>query len=416
MKDKLTTRTVNALKPHDKLYKVWDTEIKGFFVRVLPTGGKTYCLFYRQDGQGRDYTIGKHGTITADIARDIAKKRMGEIADGKDIQENKKERVRQKDLARYETLGPFIQHKYKPWAESHLKAYQEPLRALNKDFAHLHGRKLSDITKWDMQKWSTEATKRSQKPLKPSSINRRIGILKSLLKRAEEWGVIESSPIAGLKKQKIDDIGKVRFLNEAEEKRLRVALLERQEKQRVDRLQYNKWLAQRDREALPELTEHFTDYLMPIVLLAINTGMRRGEIFSLKWSNVNFSGRLLTVEGGNAKSGMTRHIPLNDEAFAALNAWHNQSDSTDLVFPSPVTGERLENIRKSWAKLMAMSKVDSFRFHDLRHHFASKLVMAGIDLNTVRELLGHSSIDMTLRYAHLAPEHRAAAVAVLNKN
>ena len=82
------------------------------------------------------------------------------------------------------------------------------------------------------------------------------------------------------------------------------------------------------------------------------------------------------------------------------------------VFPG-AEGARLEDIKKGWAPLVKAAKVEAFTFHDLRHTFASKLVMAGVDLNTVRELLGHADLKMTLRYAHLAPEHKAAAVAKL---
>jgi site-specific recombinase XerD len=83
-----------------------------------------------------------------------------------------------------------------------------------------------------------------------------------------------------------------------------------------------------------------------------------------------------------------------------------------LVFPGK-NGERFIHIKKSWGGVIDRAEINGFRFHDLRHHFASKLVMAGVDLNTVRELLGHADIEMTLRYAHLAPEHKAKAVAKL---
>ena len=85
------------------------------------------------------------------------------------------------------------------------------------------------------------------------------------------------------------------------------------------------------------------------------------------------------------------------------------------VFPSPVTGERLDNVNTAWREIMKKAQVTGFRFHDLRHTFASNLVMLGADLTTVRELLGHADIETTLRYAHLAPEHKAATVALLSK-
>ena len=82
------------------------------------------------------------------------------------------------------------------------------------------------------------------------------------------------------------------------------------------------------------------------------------------------------------------------------------------MFPGP-DGDTMVDIKTSWMRLLRLAKIDGFRFHDLRHTFASKLVMRGVDLNTVRELLGHSDIKMTLRYAHLAPTHRAEAVEKL---
>lgn len=156
----------------------------------------------------------------------------------------------------------------------------------------------------------------------------------------------------------------------------------------------------------------FTDYLAPMVLVALNTGMRRGELFGLQWEHVNLAGKLLTITAGNAKSRKARHLPLNTEALDVLTRWQRQGEGTGLVFPS-ATGGRMDNINTSWGGIVADAKLADFRFHDLRHTFASKLVMAGVDLNTVRELLGHADIAMTLRYAHLAPDKLAEAVARL---
>lgn len=248
----------------------------------------------------------------------------------------------------------------------------------------------------------------------PSTINRRVGILKSVLSKAALWGCIEQSPLKGMKRLRIDKMGRVRFLSNYEDKRLRGALEDREKEERLKRDRYNEWLLTRHKEPIPALDGQFVDHLRPLVLLALNTGMRRGEIFNLRWADVHLKGKQLTVRGEQAKSGNTRYLPLNNEAFATLVAWRNQTTGDGLVFPSPTTGERLIHIKRSWAGLLKRAQIHDFRFHDLRHTFASRLVMAGVDLNTVRELLGHSSIDMTLRYAHLAPEHKADAVAKLN--
>jgi site-specific recombinase XerD len=113
-----------------------------------------------------------------------------------------------------------------------------------------------------------------------------------------------------------------------------------------------------------------------------------------------------------AKSGHTRRVPLNTEAFSVLTAWHGRRGKPGndaLVFPGP-TGKRMTRIDTSWGSLMKLAEIGNFRLHGCRHHFASKLVQGVVDLYTVKELLGHSEIAMTERYAHLAPDNLRVAV------
>ena len=158
---------------------------------------------------------------------------------------------------------------------------------------------------------------------------------------------------------------------------------------------------------LPDLPQDgYMDHLTPVVLLAMNTGMRRGELLSLEWADIDLGAKIITVQARKAKSGKQRHIPQNAEALGVVTKWRQQSEGVGQVF-------KPQDVKKGWDALLTTAKITGFRFQDLRHHFASKLVMAGVDLNTVRELLGHSDITMTLRYAHLGPEHLAAAVEKL---
>jgi len=143
-----------------------------------------------------------------------------------------------------------------------------------------------------------------------------------------------------------------------------------------------------------------------------STRVCAGANCSAHMGSVNFSAKLLTVTAATAKSGHTRRVPLNVEALATLTAWHERQGkpaADTLVFPGH-DGERMTRIDTAWGTLMTTAALKNFRLHDCRHHFASKLVQAGVDLYTVKELLGHSEVAMTEKYSHLAPDNLRLAV------
>jgi integrase len=231
--------------------------------------------------------------------------------------------------------------------------------------------------------------------------------LSGVLGRAVKAGELTENPVRLVDKPRMDRRGKVRFLDQTEESRLRDALRARDEGTQNLRTVANERRQKRHKNLLPRLT-HFRD-LTPAVLLSMNTGLRRGEVLKLHWVSVDFDRRLLTVEGQNAKNRQTRHVPLNEEAMSVLQRWREQSGSGTRVF-DVATG-----FQTAWEKVLKRSRITNFRWHDLRHHFASRLVQHGVPLNTVRDLLGHGSVGMSLRYAHLAPDQRREAVAKLNE-
>jgi integrase len=177
---------------------------------------------------------------------------------------------------------------------------------------------------------------------------------------------------------------------------------------RAARESANAWRQQRKYELPPSLP-HFGDHLTPAILLSMNTGLRRGELLALRWDCIDVKRRILTVEGGTAKSRQTRHVCLNEEATRVVKRWREQANGGRRLF------EARTGFKSAWAPLLKRANITKFRWHDLRHHFASRLVQVGVPLNTVRDLLGHSSVAMSLRYAHLAPDQRREAVAKLNE-
>jgi integrase len=205
--------------------------------------------------------------------------------------------------------------------------------------------------------------------------------LKNVFNVAIEWGKTKHNPVRGIKQFKENH--RIRFLSDEQEDRLE---------------------------------EVFPAKDWSSVEIAIHTGMRRSEQFHLRWENVDFSTRTLTIP--RSKHGEVRYIDMNDKVVEILRSLPSRLVSP-WVFPS-ATGESpmdAQNfVNRVFKPAVDKAGLGDFRWHDLRHTFISRLVMKGVDLRTVQELAGHKTITMTLRYSHLAPSHKKEAVQCLLKN
>ena len=402
MRIQLTKKIVATTLPRDRPYEVRDALVRGLLVRVQPSGHRAWIVTW---AHGKRRTLGSVEHLSLDQAREIARKVIAEY-----IQTGLPS-IAKPELPKI-TLRAYLDDHYAPWVRTELKQADDALRRIEQAFAGLLPMALEDINAKVIERWWVTRLQDTIRPgakqtISKATASRNLASLRSALSKAVKWEMLGTNPVtnAALKIAKPRSV--VRFLSPTEERRVRSALTARDHAHAAARRSANQWRAARKRELLPEAPEgSYADHLTPIVLLAMNTGLRKGELLSLDWSDINKQARMLTVRPEHAKSGKQRHVPLNAEAMIVLRQWASQSAGTGSVFG--ITG-----MKSSWEKLLVAAKITGFRFHDLRHHFASKLVMAGVDLNTVRELLGHSDITMTLRYAHLGPEHLAAAVEKL---
>lgn len=310
------------------------------------------------------------------------------------------------------TLSRFIQDEYSSWRLANRKNGKADIHRLKVNFvSEMSDRLLSEITPIAVEKWRTN---RINNGTMIATVNRDIVTLKSMLSKAVEWGFITDHPLRNLKLHKVDSTAKIRYLTKDEEIRLKTAIVNRDQEIKNARTRANEWRKARRLALYDDLTKFtYADHMMPMILLALNTGLRSGDLFNLRWENIDLDRAILTISGDIAKSGKTRHIPLNAVSLKVLSHWRQQSESDGLVFVNTDTGKPFDNVNKAWNGILTSAGIQKFRWHDMHHHFASKLVMKGVDLNTVRELLGHADIKMTLRYAHLAPEYKANAVAKL---
>lgn len=411
---KLSPAVVEAAKPEADPYRVWDTSVPGLFLRVQPSGIKSFNV---QWSRSSSRSLGKWPGVTVEAARTKARTLLVETdqhgAPLAVIEASKPES--EKPI----TFGDFIDKHYSPWALTHQKQGQATIDAIKAQFAEFNDKLLTEIHGFDVERFKARRLKAG---IKPATVNRDLDRIRGALSRAVDWGMLPAHPLKAVKRTKGDDNSRVRYLSDSEEKRLRGALHKREAARRESRERHNQWHQARGSAGHPQWPANgFTDHLAPMVLLALNTGLRRGELLGLTWGNVKLDAKLLTVAAGTAKSRKARHVPLNTEAVDVLTRWKAQGSGEGLVFPAPrrsaedgsAGSGRMTHINTSWEGLVEEAKLIDFRFHDLRHDFASKLVMRGVDLNTVRELLGHADLKMTLRYAHLAPDRLAAAVEKL---
>jgi len=293
-----------------------------------------------------------------------------------------------------------------------MKSGQQTLDNVTRSFPDLLTMPLVEIQIKYIESWRTE---KLDTGLKATTINRGVNALRSALSKAVEWEAIKEPPLPKLRNLKIDEAKKARYLSDGEEKHLYAALQARDSELKAARNRGNDFRRQRGYPLLPSLVEHaYGDRMTPLVTLSLKTGMRRGEAFDLQWEEVDFENHLITIRGEIAKSSKTRHIPLSPKAHQALESWKKQVNKAEgRVFPAN-DGGRLNNVNKSWASILQRASIINFRWHDMRHDFASKLVMRSVPLNTVRELCGHADLNTTLRYAHLAPDHKADAIALID--
>jgi integrase len=388
--------TSNLAQPTDKPFEIYDSRLSGFTLRVQPSGVRSY---YARFGRNRRVALGHAGSIEPDEARDRCRIVLGNVAHGRHPLHG---------LGGTDgiTLGMFIADTYTTWVEaSRPRTAADTLEKLYRHFRTWYPEPLTAITVERIEAWKA---RRLSEGRSAATVVRDLFTLSSVLRRAVKAGELTENPVRRVDKPRIDRRGKVRFLDQAEESRLRAALRARDEEMQSRRTIANNLRQAQHERMLPPLT-HFGDHLTPAVLLSMNTGLRRGEVVKLRWGSVDFNRQLLTVEGPNAKNRQTRHVALNEEAMSVLRLWREQSETGARVF-GVTTG-----FQSAWEKVLKRARISKFRWHDLRHHFASRLVQKGVPLNTVRDLLGHGSVGMSLRYAHLAPDQRREAVSKLNE-
>lgn len=391
-------------KPRAKPFEVRDTRLPGFLLRVQPSGARSY---YAQHGRSSRTLIGKVGVFTPDEARERCEKILGNVAHGRHP-------LFGLDGSHSMTFGQFIgkegesaEHTtYRLWLKANRpKSAARTLQRLQTCFGSWYQQPLNAVTTERIEKWRIEklATGRS-----PQTVLRDVMTLSGVLTRAVKLGKLTDNPVSRVDKPTIDRSPRPRYLSVAEEQRLRAALTARDVEMLAARESANRWRAERHHDLLPPLV-HFGDHLTPAVLLSLNSGLRRGELLALEWSAIDLKEKHLTVEGSTAKSGQTRTIPLNAEALDVLRKWREQNPEAERVFQID------SGFKTSWAALLTRAGITKFRWHDQRHHFASRLAQSSVGLQVIKDLLGHGDLQMVLKYAHLAPNQRTEAVAKLTE-
>ena len=310
--------------------------------------------------------------FTREMAKEALKARLGEIAQGRFNLDKAR-----KPHAFGELVDRYLKHAESYKASFHREKYS--IEGLREYFGS--ATYLSNITTWTVEKWKRERAKQVQ----PSTVNRELTILKHMLKMAVRWELTSANPAATVSPFPTQE-ARIRFASEDEFPRLIESC--------------------RNQVTSP--------WLHPLVVLALNTSARQGELLDLKReADLDLERNLIYF--GRTKNRKLKVVPMNSAAREAVEWFLNNGKGEFLV--SWPWGDRVgkTTVYDAFKRACSEAGIENFRFHDLRHTAASYLVMSGVDLPTVKEILGHREIEMTLRYSHLAPAHKAKAVEQLGR-
>jgi integrase len=382
MRGKITKRSVDALKPAaDGAEAVlWDSELKGFGVRVQRGGAKSYVLHYRiGTGRGatlRKLTIGRHGSPwTPETARKEAKTLLGMIEEGADPAADK--------MARREapTIAELAERFLAEHAEAKRKGSTaaEYRRLLDKIILPALGkRKVADVTRADMTKLH-----HANRAI-PYQSNRVLAVLSKMFNLAERWGLRPDGSNPCRHVERVAEKKRERMLSPAELARLGDALV----------------------------AYDGSPYAVAAVKLLVFTGARLGEVLGLRWEWIDFERGEARLP--DSKTGAkTLHLP--PPALTVLSALP-RLDGNPHVIAGQKPGAALVNLEKPWRAIRKEAGLDDVRLHDLRHAFASVAASSGMGLPIIGKMLGHTQAATTHRYAHLASDPvKAAAAAVAGK-
>lgn len=327
---------------------------------VLRRGDNYYIDYYDPWGKRVRKAIGP-SRRQADV---VLKKIKVQIAEGKYLEVH-----RIKNIKFEEIVNDYLELYAKPNKNSWISDYYN-LKALA---AFFKGKFISRIKPQDIEGYKMHR----KQEVSASTVNRELATLKTMFAKAVEWGKLKSNPAKKIKPFK-ENKARLRYL---------------------------------EKEEIERLISACSDSLRPIVILAIFTGMRRGEILNLKWADTDFKKDVIYLE--NTKNGENREVFMSAIVKNALIRIPKHQSSPYLFYTRK--SKHRKTVKAAFKEALQKAGIDNFHFHDLRHTFGSQLSMRGCDLNTIRDLMGHKSVKMTLRYAHLSPTHKRRAVDTLCK-
>lgn len=328
--------------------------------------GKSW--YYDFQYRSERYT-GCIGPVSKTVAKEILTKKKAEAAEGRYELPSQK-------------LSPRLEDFVKEYF-AYYRANRRP-RSVTRHETSWHAvqpvlgaKRLAEVSPLDLERYRRQ---RKQAGVSDVTINRELAFLRHLYSMAIIWGKASENPVKKVRFAR-EDNGRARMLSPDEEAQL-----------------------------LAQCATH----LKPLVVTALHTGFRASELLSLTWGDIDFRRRVITVRAAYAKNGESRSIPMNDVLTTTLQAVKMKASTEGPVFRTPQGGP-YRNFRTAFEHAVQQAGLEDFTFHDLRHTFASRLVMAGVDLPTVKELLGHKGIAMTLRYTHLSTDHKQRAVHALEQ-